>query len=132
MFDVRCILLLSYTILSSIPNLLLLLCFLVYLSPGFILYVSGVQDPYLYSGDCGSRGICEIMFGVLTPHVLSEWMVEVCRFEVYGVYLSPGVLSCLTLGVTITIIIYYSTCLPFIPSHLFLFIFSPSQSYVQY
>ena len=23
-----------------------------------------------------------IEIGVLTPHVLSEWMVEVCRFEV--------------------------------------------------
>ena len=25
-----------------------------------------------------------ILFVLLTPHVLSEWMVEVCRFEVRG------------------------------------------------
>jgi hypothetical protein len=31
---------------------------------------------------------CYILEGwddILTPHVLSEWMVEVCRFEVRGV-----------------------------------------------
>ena len=34
-------------------------------------------------------------FGILTPHVLSEWMVEVCRFEVYLV----GVLCSELMGV---------------------------------
>ena len=27
---------------------------------------------------------CGVLVYVLTPHVLSEWMVEVCRFEVCG------------------------------------------------
>jgi hypothetical protein len=40
--------------------------------PIFILDVSGVQDPYLYYHHPSPT--------ILTPHVLSEWMVEVCRF----------------------------------------------------
>ena len=35
-------------------------------------YVSGLTYTYLYS--------INISFQSLTPHVLSEWMVEVCRF----------------------------------------------------
>ena len=31
---------------------------------------------------------CGVLVYVLTPHVLSEWMVEVCRFEVCGSSLS--------------------------------------------
>ena len=27
---------------------------------------------------------------ILTPHVLSEWMVEVCRFEYLGIVLGSG------------------------------------------
>ena len=44
----------------------------------FILYVSVLTYTYLYSGD-DSRD------NILTPHVLSEWMVEVCRFHKCGV-----------------------------------------------
>ena len=42
---------------------------------GFEVEVSGL--PYVY--------LCSIVLDVLTPHVLSEWMVEVCRFDKYGV-----------------------------------------------
>ena len=39
----------------------------------FILYLSVLTYTYLYS----------IPSDNLTPHVLSEWMVEVCRFDEY-------------------------------------------------
>ena len=44
----------------------------------FKVYVSAFGYPYLCSFDLFSSNN-------LTPHVLSEWMVEVCRFEVCGV-----------------------------------------------
>ena len=49
---------------------------------------------------------------ILTPHVLSEWMVEVCRFDKCGVRLGFDLVWCLTLGViilyiTIIHILYY-------------------------
>ena len=48
--------------------------------PSFKVYVSGLTYGYLYS-----LQIFPISNPNLTPHVLSEWMVEVCRFEVYRV-----------------------------------------------
>ena len=53
----------SQSIYLSLPSL-----------PIFILYVSAFGYPYLYSR----------LIQLLTPHVLSEWMVEVC-----GAYLYP-------------------------------------------
>ena len=53
---------------------------------------------------------CSFMFGNLTPHVLSEWMVEVFRFEVCCGVLCFELVDGLTLGVILllyTIIIYY-------------------------
>ena len=38
----------------------------------FILYVSAFGSTYLYTPPSNNN---------LTPHVLSEWMVEVCRFD---------------------------------------------------
>jgi hypothetical protein len=43
----------------------------------FILYLSVLTYGYLYSSSVPD------LSNNLTPHVLSEWMVEVCRFEVY-------------------------------------------------
>ena len=45
----------------------------------------------------------------LTPHVLSEWMVEVCRFEYLGILFGDWCFErlCLTLGVYYYYIIYY-------------------------
>ena len=82
---------LYYTLLfllffSSFPSLffrslLLFYPFLVSLSLpllSFKVYVSGLPSPYLYSPNIASHPN-------LTPHKLTEWMVEVCRFYKYGV-----------------------------------------------
>ena len=56
-----------------------------------------------FSFPCSSHS--QISKNILTPHKLSEWMVEVCRFEVY-----PYQVERLTLGVYvyITYILYYT------------------------
>ena len=106
-FNVRCyilhvyiyilLFLLYYTLLFHLPFLSLssltpllssdLLIYLPYSHSSFplfpysstiILYVSVLRYPYLCS--VGREGD-----DILTPHVLSEWMVEVCRFYMYGV-----------------------------------------------
>ena len=70
---------------SSLPShsshLLLFLTIILHshlLIPTFILYVSVLGYTYLYSFQDNHPII------VLTPHKLTEWMVEVCRFEVCG------------------------------------------------
>jgi hypothetical protein len=68
---------LTYTYLYSI--LISSDLFLLLLLPIFILYLSVLGYPYLYS----LLPIFQI--NNLTPHVLSEWMVEVCGAYLCGV-----------------------------------------------
>ena len=51
---------------------------ITHLSISFILYLSGVTYTYLYSSD-----LSNLSSSNLTPHVLSEWMVEVCGKYLY-------------------------------------------------
>ena len=69
------------TSISNNPSLRNPSIFNIHLSH-FILYVSALTYAYLYS-----RLIFPIFKNNLTPHVLSEWMVEVCRFDKCGVRL---------------------------------------------
>jgi len=80
-----------HLLFSSIPPSSLL--------PIFILYLSGVADTYLcsikifmfpsplpspfilYLSVLGYTYLYSRLQDNLTPHVLSEWMVEVCRFD---------------------------------------------------
>ena len=59
------------------PNNLIYLQFSSSPTPHFILYLSVLTSTYLYSINIQSQ-----YSKYLTPHVLSEWMVEVCWFEV--------------------------------------------------
>jgi hypothetical protein len=87
----RCLLLDTYILYSSIFCSLLFLStfpqsstpnipFLLYL-PIFILYVSVFTYSHLYS---------RLIFPKLTPHVLSEWMVEVCGRYLCGIHFMFG------------------------------------------
>ena len=60
----------------------------------------------------------------LTPHVLSEWMVEVCRFEVCVlVYV-----SCWCILYTILLLYYYTYTILYLILYSSLLSFSPSSS----
>ena len=60
-----------YSLPSSFPLPSFPSSFLLSFPTSFKVYVSAFTYTYLYSIP---------IFQLLTPHVLSEWMVEVCRF----------------------------------------------------
>ena len=110
---------------------------------GFICVVSFVHCyRWAFEGLSWCSSVCRMIgVGLLyypsnnsTPHVLSEWMVEVCRFEVYRFGLCLCFVLVLTLGVILYItIIYYITIISYLilyssySSDLLLFLsFSPS------
>ena len=68
----------SFPTLLSLPSSLPILLFFFHhsRSSSFILYVSVLTYTYLYSQHQST---------ILTPHVLSEWMVEVCASDKYRV-----------------------------------------------
>ena len=99
----------SFTILpvlSSISHLIHSFPFsfpILNLSSSFKVYVSAFGYPYLYS---------RLIFPKLTPHVLSEWMVEVCAGDLYPVGLCLCFVLVLTRGgIYYILYIYYYTLL---------------------
>ena len=71
----------SHSQSSSSPSLPLLFHLILFQSLSFPEYLSAFGYPYLYTLPSQNN---------LTPHVLSEWMVEVCRFEVCVFVLVKG------------------------------------------
>ena len=62
--------------------------------PSSVLLFSSFQSSFILI-PCLFFPISQILIIILTPHVLSEWMVEVCILDMYGVRLDGYWLVCI-------------------------------------